>query len=173
MALCCTGRPLTWTPRTPSPTTSQVPRRSTQKLARAEAGSSTGCKPPSGARPTATRPWDSGTASSSVPGARNVMAFTPAIYNIAMSRIDIRHLHTLAPDAARKAVEDAVVQLGHKVGLDYRWEGDSVHFVRPGVEGRMDLLPGQVHVTAKLGLLFAAMRGTIETELLRLLKERL
>ena len=44
--------------------------------------------------------------------------------------------------------------------------------MRSGVEGRIDLLPGEVHVTAKLGLLFAAMRGTIETELLRLLKER-
>ena len=100
------------------------------------------------------------------------MSFTPAIYNIGMSRIDIRHPHTLSPAAARDAVEDAVVKLGQKVGLDYRWEGDTVHFVRSGVEGRIDLLPGEVHVTAKLGLLFAAMRGTIETELLRLLKER-
>ena len=90
-----------------------------------------------------------------------------------MSRIDIQHVHALSPAEARRAVEDAVVKLGQKVGLDYRWEGDSVHFVRPGVDGRIDLLPGQVHVTAKLGLLFAAMRGTIETELLRILKERL
>ena len=118
-------------------------------------------------------PWDSGMASRSVPGARNVISFTHAIYNIGMSRIDIRHAHSLPPAAARQAVEDAVVKLGKKVGLDYRWEGDTVHFVRPGVDGRIDLLPGQVHVTAKLGLLFAAMRGTIETELLRILKERL
>ena len=90
-----------------------------------------------------------------------------------MSRIDIRHPHTLSPEAARTAIEEAVVKLGRKVGLDYRWEGDTVHFVRSGVDGRIDLLPGEVHVTAKLGLLFAAMRGTIETELLRLLKERL
>jgi putative polyhydroxyalkanoate system protein len=101
------------------------------------------------------------------------MSFTPAIYNTGMSRIDIQHVHALSPGAARQAVEDAIVKLGHKVGLDYRWEGDTVHFVRPGVEGRIELLPGQVHVTAKLGLLFSAMRGTIETELLWLLKERL
>ena len=90
-----------------------------------------------------------------------------------MSRIDIRHAHSLPPAAARQAVEDAVVKLGKKVGLDYRWEGDTVHFVRQGVDGQIDLLPGEVHVTAKLGLLFAAMRGTIESELLRILKERL
>lgn len=90
-----------------------------------------------------------------------------------MAGIDIRHVHALSPTDARRAVEDAIVQLGHKVGLDYRWEGDSVHFVRPGVEGRIQLLPGQVHVTAKLGLLFSAMRGTIEAELLRVLEARL
>ena len=90
-----------------------------------------------------------------------------------MSRIDIRHAHSLPPAAARQAVEDAVVKLGKKVGLDYRWEGDTVHFIRPGVEGSIELTPGEVHVAAKLGLLFAAMKGTIESELLRLLQERL
>ena len=90
-----------------------------------------------------------------------------------MATIDIHHAHTLPDAAARKAVEDVAVKLGRKFGLDYRWEGDTVHFVRPGVDGRIQLLPGQVHVTAKLGLLFAAMRGTIESELLRILKERL
>ena len=90
-----------------------------------------------------------------------------------MSRIDIQHVHDLPPAAARQAVEEAVVKLGKKVGLDYRWEGDTVHFMRSGVDGRIDLHPGEVHVTAKLGLLFAAMRGTIESELLRILKERL
>jgi putative polyhydroxyalkanoate system protein len=101
------------------------------------------------------------------------MSFTPSIYNIGMSRIDIRHAHSLPPAAARQAVEDAVVKLGKKVGLDYRWEGETVHFIRPGVEGHIELTPGEVHVAAKLGLLFAAMKGTIESELLRLLQERL
>ena len=37
----CTWRPLTWTPRAPSATVSQTPRRSTQKRATGEAPSST------------------------------------------------------------------------------------------------------------------------------------
>ena len=90
-----------------------------------------------------------------------------------MASIDITHRHSLPPEAARRAVEDAVARLGQKVGLDYRGEGDTLHFQRQGVDGRIALAPGQVHVAATLGLLFSALKGTIESELLRTLQERL
>lgn len=102
-----------------------------------------------------------------------MIPFTSAIYNSRMSDIDIRHAHHLPPDRARDAVERAVVTLGQRHGLDYRWEGDTLHFVRPGVDGRIVLTPGEVQVTARLGMLLSAMRGTIESELRRLLAERL
>jgi putative polyhydroxyalkanoate system protein len=102
-----------------------------------------------------------------------VIPFTPAIYNTGMSLIDIHHAHRLPMAQARDAVEQAIATLGHRYGLDYRWEGDVLHFVRPGVDGRIALAPGGVHVTARLGLLLSAMRGTIESELQRLLAERL
>ena len=90
-----------------------------------------------------------------------------------MSTIDIRHPHELAPAEARQAVEDFAIKLGKRFGLDYRWEGDTLHFKRSGVDGHIALLPGQLHVTARLGLLFAAMKGTIEQEMRRALAERL
>jgi len=90
-----------------------------------------------------------------------------------MSKIDIRHPHTLAPPQARQAVEDFAIKLGQRFGLDYRWEGDVLHFKRSGVDGRIALLPGELHVSAKLGLLFAAMKGSIEQEMRRVLAERL
>lgn len=90
-----------------------------------------------------------------------------------MANIDIQHPHSLAHAEARQAVEQAITRLGQKLGIDYRWEGDTLHFVRPGVDGRIALIPGSVHVTATLGLLFSAMRGTIESELRRVLQERL
>lgn len=102
-----------------------------------------------------------------------MIAFTPAIYNTGMSGIDIRHAHRLPPEQARAAVEDAVATLGRRYGLDFRWEGDTLHFVRPGVEGRILLAPGEVRVVARLGMLLSAMRGTIQSELERLLVERL
>ena len=94
-------------------------------------------------------------------------------YNIAMADIDIQHPHSLPQPAAREAVEQAITRLGEKFGLDYRWEGETLHFRRSGVDGRIALQPGAVHVSATLGLLFSAMKGTIESELRRMLQERL
>lgn len=89
-----------------------------------------------------------------------------------MSTIEIRHDHSLPPAKARKAVEDFAIKLGERFGMDYRWEGDVLHFKRSGVDGRIALQPGQLHVHAKLGLLFTAMKGTIEQEMRRVLGER-
>jgi putative polyhydroxyalkanoate system protein len=89
-----------------------------------------------------------------------------------MSTIEIEHAHSLAPDAARRAVEDVAIRLGQKFGMDYRWEGDVLHFRRSGVDGHIALGPGSLRVRAKLGLLLAAMRGPIEQEIRRVLDER-
>ncbi len=89
-----------------------------------------------------------------------------------MPSIDIQHDHSLSPAKARKAVEDVAIKLGKKFGLDYRWEGDTLHFVRSGVDGRIQLLPRQLLVTAKLGFLLSALKGPIETEIRRYLDER-
>lgn len=98
----------------------------------------------------------------------------PALpYNAAMASIDLTHRHSLPPEAARRAVEEAIGKVGRRMGVDYRWEGDTLHFQRQGVDGRIALAPGEVHVAAKLGLLFSALKGTIESELLRVLQERL
>lgn len=88
-----------------------------------------------------------------------------------MATIDIHHAHTLPDADARRAVEDVAVKLGRKFGLDYRWEGDALHFVRPGVDGHIAVLSGQLRVTAKLGLVMSAMKGTIESRIRQYLDE--
>ena len=89
-----------------------------------------------------------------------------------MSTIDIRHVHSMPLAKARKAVEGVATKLGEKFGMDYRWEGDVLHFVRSGVDGHIALTPKQVQVTAKLGFLLSAMKGPIESEIRRVLDER-
>jgi putative polyhydroxyalkanoate system protein len=91
----------------------------------------------------------------------------------AMSTIEIRHPHSLAPEQARQAVEDFAIKLGQRFGLDYRWEGDELHFKRAGVDGHIALLPGYLLVSARLGMLFSAMKAPIEQEMRRVLTERL
>ncbi len=89
-----------------------------------------------------------------------------------MSTIEITQDHSLSPAQARQAVEDFAAKLGKKFGLESRWEGETLHFKRSGVDGQISMTPGQLHVRAKLGLMFGAMKGRIEQEMRRVLDER-
>ncbi|WP_411851341.1 polyhydroxyalkanoic acid system family protein [Stenotrophomonas sp. LGBM10] len=90
-----------------------------------------------------------------------------------MSSIDIRHAHSLPVDGARQAIEDVAAKLAERFGLQSNWLGDVLNFSGSGVDGAIELLPGQVHVTAKLGFLLSAMKGMVEGEIQRVLKEKL
>ena len=90
-----------------------------------------------------------------------------------MSSIDIRHAHSLPADGARQAIEDVAAKLSERFGLQSNWLGDVLNFSGSGVDGAIALLPGQVHVTAKLGFLLSAMKSMVESEIQRVLKEKL
>ena len=89
-----------------------------------------------------------------------------------MSRIDIRHSHSLPHAKARKAVEEVAKKLAEKFAMDYAWEGDTLNFSRSGVDGHISLEPQGLHVHAKLGFLTAMFKEPIEGEIRRVLKER-
>ena len=89
-----------------------------------------------------------------------------------MSRIDIRHPHSLSKAKARKAVEDVARKLAEKFDMDYGWEGDTLNFSRSGVDGHIALGADDLHVHAKLGFLTAMFKEPIEGEIKRVLKER-
>ncbi|MGN6151589.1 MAG: polyhydroxyalkanoic acid system family protein [Lysobacteraceae bacterium] len=89
-----------------------------------------------------------------------------------MSGIDIRHSHSLPHAKARKAVEEIAKKLAERFDVEYRWEGDDLLFSRSGVDGRIALKPKEVHLTAKLGFLVSAFKGSIESEIRRVLEER-
>ena len=89
-----------------------------------------------------------------------------------MSDIDIRHPHSLPPQQARAAVERLAETLAERFGVRYAWSGDALEFQRSGVHGHVSLEPGALHVTARLGFLLGAMRGSIESEIRRVLDER-
>ena len=89
-----------------------------------------------------------------------------------MSHIDIRHPPALPTAKARKAVQEVADKLDARFGMSSRWEGDTLHFSRSGVDGHIALEPQELHVTAKLGFLLSAMKGPIEQEIRRVLEER-
>ena len=90
-----------------------------------------------------------------------------------MSIIDIRHAHTLPAENARKAIEDVAAKLSERFGLQSNWVGDVLNFSGSGVDGAIALQPGQVQVTAQLGFLLSAMKGMVESEIQRVLQEKL
>ena len=89
-----------------------------------------------------------------------------------MSSIDIRHQHSLSMPKARKAVEEIAKKLASKFDMDYGWDGDDLHFTRSGVDGRIHLTAKQIRVTARLGFLLSALKGTVEQEIRKVLAER-
>lgn len=90
-----------------------------------------------------------------------------------MSGIDIRHPHTLPVAEAREAVQRVAGKLEERFGVECAWRGDVLDFSRSGVDGSIAVLPGEVHVSARLGFLLAAMQGAIEAEIRRVLGKHL
>ncbi|HTL14522.1 MAG TPA: polyhydroxyalkanoic acid system family protein [Thermomonas sp.] len=89
-----------------------------------------------------------------------------------MSRIDIRHPHSLPKAQARKAIEEVAKKLAERFDVTWAWEGDTLNFSRSGVDGHIALLPGDLHVQARLGFLTAMFKEPIEAEIRRVLQER-
>ncbi|MCO5055887.1 polyhydroxyalkanoic acid system family protein [Thermomonas sp.] len=89
-----------------------------------------------------------------------------------MSRIDIRHAHSLSRAKAKKAVDEVAVKLAERFGIDYTWEGDVLNFSRPGVDGQIALGADELHVQAKLGFFAAMFKEPIESEIRRVLTEK-
>jgi len=90
-----------------------------------------------------------------------------------MSSIDIRHDHTHSPDAARSVIQDMLAKLDKSFPLTTEWVEDALNFSGSGVKGLIELLPGQVHVTAKLSFPASLMQSMVEGEIQRVLREKL
>lgn len=91
----------------------------------------------------------------------------------AMAGIDIHHPHQLPPERAREAVQQVADKLVERFGVDCRWQDEVLAFNGSGVDGRIALLPGEVHVTATLGFPVSMMQGPIESRIRQVLEERL
>ena len=79
-----------------------------------------------------------------------------------MADIDITRTHTLGLAEARTAAERMEGHLGKKFGLKGSWDGNTLHFERPGVAGSLALTRDKLHLRIALGFMLGAMRGSIE-----------
>ena len=90
-----------------------------------------------------------------------------------MSRITIRRSHALTPTAARERVSHVADRLAVRFGASCRWQGDILHIEHDSVRGHIAVEPTAIAVEAKLGLALALFRGTLESEIARILDREL
>ena len=72
-------------------------------------------------------------------------------------------------DAAQDAADQLAADLAEKFSIDYGWEGNIIHFERPGVDGTIEVNEEIIHIRAQLGLLLMFLQSRIEEEIFRYL----
>ncbi len=88
-----------------------------------------------------------------------------------MSNIDIHAHHTMTREEAQEAAESLSRDLAEKFDIEYGWDGDVIHFERPGVQGQIAVTGDDIHVKAYLGFMLALLKTPIEQEVTRYLRE--
>lgn len=88
-----------------------------------------------------------------------------------MSSIEIKRAHNRPLADAKASVERVAKHIAERFGVDYRWEGNTLHFTRSGVDGHIKVAAKQVLVNVQLGFLLSAIRGSVEREIHRFLDE--
>jgi putative polyhydroxyalkanoate system protein len=90
-----------------------------------------------------------------------------------MASIDIRRPHGKTHAEARALVDKTADSLSKKFGVASEWAGDTLHFRRSGVIGRIEVTKTELIVHAELGFLLGAMKPMIEREIKVQLDKRL
>lgn len=68
-------------------------------------------------------------------------------------------------EAAQKAADELAGDLARKFEIQYAWEGDHIHFERPGVNGMITVVDNEIRIKANLGLMLVFLKPVIEEEI--------
>jgi putative polyhydroxyalkanoate system protein len=87
-----------------------------------------------------------------------------------MATIDISKAHSLQIDDAKKKAEDLAKGMEQKLGLSWKWEGNTIHFNAPngaakGTTGTVAVTDKEVRVAVDLPFMLRVMKGTIEDKI--------
>lgn len=88
-----------------------------------------------------------------------------------MSEIHIEREHALGLAGARQLAARWAEAARDKLGMECRYDegdiSDRLSFTRSGVKGELQVMGDRFVINARLGLLVAAFRGRIESEVVR------
>jgi putative polyhydroxyalkanoate system protein len=88
-----------------------------------------------------------------------------------VSTIDIHAYHTLSHEEALTAADELSIDLAKKFGINYGWDDEVINFERPGVNGQIVVTDSELRIQANLGFMLMILKGPIEQEIHRYLKE--
>ena len=88
-----------------------------------------------------------------------------------MPSIEIRRPHQLSITEARAVVDKVASRMQEKFGMTGQWQGDTLGFSRPGVNGSIAVDSDAIQVRAQLGMMLTPLKGMIEEEIRRKLDE--
>jgi putative polyhydroxyalkanoate system protein len=83
-----------------------------------------------------------------------------------MATIEISRAHGLGLDTAKQRAEQLANDLKERMGIAWRWEGDTIRFnadsgPAKGTTGQVAVAPSQVKIEIDLPFLLKAMKGAI------------
>lgn len=82
-----------------------------------------------------------------------------------MAKISIGKRHHLSHRKAKSVAERLANDLEQRFALAWNWDGDDVHFERPGVSGSMHVGKSEIRLDVRLGLLLTPLKPAIEKEI--------
>lgn len=88
-----------------------------------------------------------------------------------MPSIDIRKPHQLSMQEAHAVVDQVSARMQEKLGVTGQWQGDTMHFSRPGVSGTIAVQTDVIVVNVQLGLMLSPLKGMVEQEIQRKLDQ--
>jgi putative polyhydroxyalkanoate system protein len=90
-----------------------------------------------------------------------------------MADIRIARPHGLPVSRAKAAAQAAADDLARDYAVTSRWQGDTLHFQRSGVQGSIEVSPSQIALEITLGILLKGFKSTIEKSVGKRLDELL
>ena len=96
------------------------------------------------------------------------------LWGASMATIDITQSHRLSLDEARTQAEELAKSMEAKLGLTWKWSGNTINFEAPsgaakGTKGEVAVTERDVRVAIDLPFMLRVMKGSIEDKI----KERL
>ncbi|MBK7400443.1 MAG: polyhydroxyalkanoic acid system family protein [Myxococcales bacterium] len=87
-----------------------------------------------------------------------------------MADISISRNHALGKDVARQKAESLATKLQDKLGIEWSWKADAIHFeakggVAKGAKGTVAVTDSTIKVEVGLTFALKLMKGTIESKI--------